>query len=145
MLHGPMLHPELIGALGRAGHGSRILIGDGNYPSMNGVNPAAERVYLNLAPGLLTVSQILDVVKETIPIEEVALMVPADDAVGVERPESIPAHDEYRATMAGTPFAEIKRWDFYEVAKSSDVTVFIQSADQRLYANVLLTVGVRVD
>ena len=50
MLHGPMLHPELIGALGRAGHGSRILIGDGNYPSMNGVNPAAERVYLNLAP-----------------------------------------------------------------------------------------------
>ena len=83
MLHGPMLHPELIGALGRAGHGSRILIGDGNYPSMNGVNPAAERVYLNLAPGLLTVSQILDVVKETIPIEQVALMVPAEDAVGI--------------------------------------------------------------
>ncbi|HMQ66632.1 MAG TPA: RbsD/FucU domain-containing protein [Arachnia sp.] len=38
----------------------------------------------------------------------------------------------------------MKRWDFYEVAKSGDVTVFIQSADQRLYANVLLTVGVRV-
>lgn len=143
MLYGPMLHPELLGALGRAGHGGRILIGDGNYPSTNGVNPAAERIYLNLAPGLLTVSQILQVVKETIPIEEVALMVPADDAVGVERPSTIPAHDEYRATLAGTPFVEIKRFDFYAVAKSSDVTVFIQSADQRLYANVLLTVGVR--
>ena len=145
MLFGPLIHPELLDALGRAGHGSKILITDGNYPHQTGAPAAARRIYLNLAPGLLTVSQILDVVKETIPIEEVALMVPADDAVGVERPESIPAHDEYRATMAGTPFAEIKRWDFYEVAKSSDVTVFIQSADQRLYANVLLTVGVRVD
>ena len=29
-------------------------------------------------------------------------------------------------------------------AYAIDVTVFIQSADQRLYANVLLTVGVRV-
>ena len=143
MLHGPMLHPELIGALGRAGHSSKILIGDGNYPSMNGVNPAAERVYLNLAPGLLTVSQILDVVKETIPVEEVSIMVPAADATGIERPDSIPAHDEYRATMAGVPFTEIPRWDFYELAKSSDVTVYIASGDQRLYANVMLTVGVR--
>lgn len=143
MLYGPMLHPQLLGALGRAGHGGRVLIGDGNYPSMNGVNPSAERIYLNLAPGLLTVSQILDVVKETIPVEEVCIMVPADDAVGVERPETIPAHDEYRETMHGVPFTEIKRWEFYEVAKRSDVTVFIQSADQRLYANVMLTLGVR--
>lgn len=143
MLYGPMLHPQLLGALGRAGHGGRVLIGDANYPSMNGVNPSAERIYLNLAPGLLTVSQILDVVKETIPVEEVCIMVPADDAVGVERPETIPAHDEYRETMNGVPFTEIKRWEFYEVAKRSDVTVFIQSADQRLYANVMLTLGVR--
>ena len=28
MLNGPMLHPELIGALGRAGHSSKILIGE---------------------------------------------------------------------------------------------------------------------
>ncbi|WP_331715560.1 RbsD/FucU domain-containing protein [Tessaracoccus coleopterorum] len=88
-------------------------------------------------------SQILEVIKETIPIEQVAIMVPADDATGVERPDSIPAHDEYRATMAGTPFVEIKRWDFYEAAKSSDVTVYVMSGDQRLYANVMLTVGVR--
>lgn len=143
MLYGPMLHPELLGALGRAGHGGKILITDGNYPSVSGTNPSAERIYLNLAPGLLTVSQILAVVKETIPIEAVGIMVPAADAVGIERPDSIPAHDEYRATMTGVPFIEIPRFDFYDVAKSSDVTVVIQSADQRLYANVLLTVGVR--
>lgn len=143
MLYGPMIHPELLGALGRAGHGGKILITDGNYPSVSGTNPDAEIIYLNLAPGLLTVSQILDVVKRTIPVEQVALMVPAADATGIERPDSIPAHDEYRATMAGIPFAEIPRWDFYDVAKTSDVSVVIVSADQRLYANVLLTVGVR--
>lgn len=143
MLYGPMLHPGLLGALGRAGHGGKILITDGNYPAVSGTNPAAERVYLNLAPGLLTVSQILDVVKETIPVEEVAIMVPAADAKGVERPDSIPAHDEYRATMAGVPFVEVPRWDFYDLAKTSDVSVVVVSADQRLYANVLLTVGVR--
>ena len=143
MLYGPMTHPQLLGALGRAGHGGRILIGDGNYPSMNGVNPAAERVYLNLAPGLLTVSQILDVIKETIPIEQVAIMVPAADAKGVERPDSIPAHDEYRAALPGIEVVEIPRWDFYDVAKSDDVSVVIVSADQRLYANLILTVGVR--
>lgn len=143
MLYGPMLHPELLGALGRAGHGGKILITDGNYPSVSGTNPSAERIYLNLAPGLLDVSQILEVVKQTIPIEQVAIMVPAADATGIERPDSIPAHDEYRATMAGVPFVEIPRWNFYDEAKTSDVSVVIVSADQRLYANVLLTVGVR--
>lgn len=143
MLYGPMIHPELLGALGRAGHGGKILITDGNYPSVSGTNPDAEIIYLNLAPGLLTVSQILDVVKRTIPVEQVALMVPAADATGIERPDSIPAHDEYRETMAGIDFVEIPRWDFYDVAKTSDVSVVVVSADQRLYANVLLTVGVR--
>lgn len=143
MLYGPMIHPELLGALGRAGHGGKILITDGNYPSISGTNPAAEVIYLNLAPGLLNVSQILDVVKATIPIEEVALMVPAADAVGIERPDHIPAHDEYRAAMPGVPISELRRFDFYDEAKSSDVSVVIVSADQRLYANVLLTVGVR--
>ena len=138
-----MTHPELLGALGRAGHGGKILITDGNYPAVSGTNPDAEIIYLNLAPGLLTVSQILDVIKRTIPIEEIGLMVPAADAVGIERPDSIPAHDEYRAALPGIAVQEIARFDFYEVAKGSDVSVVVVSADQRLYANILLTVGVR--
>lgn len=143
MLYGPMLHPGLIGALGRAGHGGKVLITDGNYPGVTGTHPDAERIYLNLAPGLLTVTQVLDVVKQTIPIEQLGLMVPASDAKGIELPESIPAHDEYRAALPGVPVAMIPRWDFYDVAKTSDVGVVVVTADQRLYANVLLTVGVR--
>ena len=143
MLYGPMTHPQLLGALGRAGHSSKVLITDGNYPAATGAPASAERIYLNLAPGLLTASDILEVLKRTIPIEQAGIMVPAPDATPAERPESIPAHDEYRAALPGIEVVEIPRWDFYDVAKSDDVSVVIVSADQRLYANLILTVGVR--
>ena len=32
MLRYQLLHPEILAALGGAGHGSQILIADGNYP-----------------------------------------------------------------------------------------------------------------
>ena len=51
MLRGELLHPEILFALGGAGHGSQILITDGNYPHVTKTNPDAERVYLNLANG----------------------------------------------------------------------------------------------
>lgn len=143
MLLSPMIHPELLAALARSGHSSKVLITDGNYPAANGAPARAERIYLNLAPGLLDVSQILEVVKQTVPIERAGFMVPAADAVGIEKPDTIPAHDEYRAALPGVEFDEIPRWDFYEAAASNDVTVVIVSADQRLYANLLLTIGVR--
>ena len=94
-------------------------------------------------PGLLDVTRILEVLKRTVPIERAGLMVPAADAVGIEAPDVMPAHDEYRAALPGVAFDEIPRWDFYDAAKAEDVTVVIVSADQRLYANLLLTIGVR--
>ncbi|MBB1482658.1 RbsD or FucU transport [Tessaracoccus sp. MC1865] len=143
MLNGPMIHPELLNALGRAGHGSKILITDGNYPHETGANPRARRIYLNLAPGLLNVSQILDVLKQAVPIEQAGIMVPAADAPPELRPEKIDAHDEYKAALPGVEFVEIPRWDFYDEAKKDDVGIVIASGEQRIYANLLLTIGVR--
>ena len=94
-------------------------------------------------PGLLDVTRILEVLKRTVPIERAGLMVPAPGAVGIEVPDVIPAHDEYRAALPGVAFDEIPRCDFYDAAKAEDVTVVIVSADQRLYAHLLLTIGVR--
>lgn len=144
MLYGPMTHPQpLLGALGRAGHSSKVLITDGNYPAATGAPASAERIYLNLAPGLLTVSDILEVLKRTIPIEQAGIMVPAPDAPPELRPDKIEAHDEYKAALPDVEFVEISRWDFYDEAKKDDVGIVIASGEQRIYANLLLTIGVR--
>lgn len=143
MLRGPLIHPELLDALGRAGHGSKILITDGNYPHETGAPARARRIYLNLAPGLLDVGQILDVLKQAVPIEQAGIMTPAPDAPPELKPDRIEAHDEYKAALPGVDFVEISRWDFYDEAKSEDVGIVIASGEQRIYANLLLTIGVR--
>jgi len=135
-----MTHPELLRAIGRAGHGAKILLADGNYPHSVWVSPRAERIALNLAPGLLTVDDVLGVLKQTIPIEAAAIMVPSP---GPDAPTHIPAHDGYRAQLPGIPFTEVPRFDFYAEAKSDDVCCVVATGDQRLYANLLLTIGVR--
>ncbi len=45
--------------------------------------------------------------------------------------------------MPDVPFTEISRWDFYDAARADEVRIEIATGDQRLYANLLLTIGVR--
>ncbi len=60
--------------LARAGHHSRILIADGNYPASTKKGPAAEVVCLNLSPGVVTVAQVLRAVVSAVPIDQVNTM-----------------------------------------------------------------------
>ena len=76
MLKYNLLHPEILEALGTAGHGAKVLIADGNYPLITRSNPDARRVYLNLAPGLVTVTDVLKVIAQAIPIEAAEVMGP---------------------------------------------------------------------
>ena len=50
MLRTKLIHPELLAALGSAGHGAKVLIADGNYPVGTKAPPHAARIYLNLPP-----------------------------------------------------------------------------------------------
>lgn len=143
MLLGPMTHPELLGALGRAGHGAKVLISDGNYPHSSGAPASAQRVWLNLAPGILTVTQVLEVLAHTVPIEAAEVMVPAADALPEHRMEHIPAHDDYRAALPSITVTELERFDFYAAARADDVVLVIATGDQRFYANLLVTIGTR--
>ena len=59
MLNGKLIHPQILSVLGKAGHGATILIADGNYPFVTSGGPHAEHVYLNLAPGMLTATDVL--------------------------------------------------------------------------------------
>jgi L-fucose mutarotase len=140
-----LLHPGLAGALAAAGHGSRVLLADANYPHSTGVSPGAERVHLNLRPGLLTVDQVLEVLVDAVPLESAAVMVPGGvhgDVIGAGEP--IPAHGGYRALLGdGVSWQELDRFAFYDAARSDDVALLVATGDQRVYANLLLTIGVR--
>lgn len=139
MINGPMIHPPLLRALAGAGHGAKILIADSNYPHETLANPRSTVVFLNLAPGLINATDVLEVVKATVPIEAAAIMVPAPDAGQVD----VPIHDEFRAALPEVPFTEVSRWDYYDEAKADNVAVVIATGEARIYANILLTIGVR--
>lgn len=138
MLKGPLTHPALIGALAAAGHGSKVLIADGNYPHSTGAREGAVRIHLNLRPGLPTVDDVLEVLVQTIPIEAAAVMVPGGG-------EKVSAHEGFRLALAeGVAWTELGRLEFYEACRTHDVAIVIATGEQRIYANLLLTVGVLV-
>lgn len=138
MLKTSLIHPDILRALGRAGHGSQLLIADGNYPAGTTLGPNAELVSLNLAPGIVTATQALAAVASAVPIEVAAVM-----AAPAGRP---PIWSEFAAILAGAGFTgdlqQIERFAFYRAARGPDVALTIATAEQRIYANVLLTIGV---
>jgi L-fucose mutarotase len=132
-----LTHPVLLRALAESGHGSQVLIADGNYPHNTGAAASAVRVPLNLRPGLLTVDQILEVLIESVPIETAAVMATADGTTSE-------AARGYKDVLGpGVPFTMHERFAFYQAARQLDVAVVIASGDVRPYANLLLTIGVR--
>ena len=146
MLKSELIHPEILSIVAQAGHSSKILIADGNYPASSAIGPGAKLVSLNLAPGLVSVSQVLKVLLSAVPVEAVNTMgMPDDDPYKLD--EDPAAWNEYRRILseAGSniELQPIERWDFYDAVASRDHILTIQTGDQALWANLLLTVGVR--
>src|SRR5919202_5042136 len=111
MLKFQLLHPEILAALGAAGHGSEVLIADGNYPFSTRANPNARRVYLNLAPGLVNATEVLRVLVGAIPIEAAEVMVPESG----EEPEIF---QEFRVLLPRElQMKALGRFEFYEAAR----------------------------
>lgn len=146
MLKTTLLHPDILRVIARAGHHAKILIADGNYPASTKRGPQAELVCLNLSPGLVTVAQVLSALLTTVPIDQVNTMgIPPDDPYAQEGEP--PVWNEYRRVIsqAGAALAlePVLKWDFYQQVESPDHVLTIQTADQALWANVLLTIGCR--
>lgn len=135
MLKTRLLHPGILAALGEAGHGAQVLIADGNYPLLTRSSGDARRVYLNLAPGLVTVTDVLKVLVDTIPIEAAQVMVP-------DSGEEPAIFAEFRELLPDIPLEAIGRFAFYDAARGPDVALAISTGEQRIYANLLLTIGV---
>ena len=135
MLKTRLLHPGILQALGEAGHGARVLIADGNYPLRTRSNEHAHRVFLNLAPGLVTVTDVLQTLVEAIPIEAAHVMAPDDG-------DEPAIFADFRTLMPGVALQPLGRFPFYDAARGPDLALAIATGEQRLYANLLLTIGV---
>jgi L-fucose mutarotase len=135
MLTYRLLHPEILRALGEAGHGAQVLIADGNYPVLTRTHPAAHRVYLNLAFDLVRVTDVLATLVDAIPIEAAHVMRP-------ESGEEPAIHGEFRVQLPGVELQPLGRFEFYELAKGPDLALAVATGERRVYANILLTIGV---
>lgn len=148
MLRHQLIHPRINEILGRAGHHATLLIADGNYPASSKKGPNAEVVCLNLMPGVVNCTQVLQAVLSAIPIERVNTM--GYETTGpYALSEDPPVWAEYRKVLGASayklPLEPIDKWAFYEAVTTPDHVLTIQTADQQRFANILLTVGVRMD
>jgi L-fucose mutarotase len=134
VLRSPLIHPPLLAALGAAGHGGRVLIADANYSHSTNAHPRAALIHLNLRPGLVTVDQVLEPIIAMVPIESATVMQPDDGST----PE---AFGRYRELLGGRPLQTMSRLDFYAACREPELAVCVATGDDRLYANVLLTIG----
>ncbi len=135
MLYTSLIHPPILKALAAAGHGSKVLIADGNYPLATHTHSGAEQVYLNLSPGLVTVTDILTAVLTAVPVEAAQVMQPSNGSEpGI--------FADFRRLLPELDLQGVQRFTFYDLAKQDDVALVIASGDQRLYTNILLTIGV---
>jgi L-fucose mutarotase len=148
MLKHRLIHPKINEVLGRAGHHGKILIADGNYPASSAIGPNAELVSLNLMPGVVTCTQVLQAVLSAIPIERANTMM-YERTGPYALSEDPPAWAEYRRELKASgsklELEPIEKWDFYKAVATPDHVLTIQTGDQQRFANLLLTIGVRMD
>lgn len=147
MLKHQLIHPKINEILGRAGHHSKVLIADGNYPAYSTLGPRAELVSLNLSPGLVSCTQVLEALLSAIPVETAnTMMYQTVGPYGLK--EDPPVWKMYRDVFAKNKLdlqiEPIEKWDFYKAVNTADHVLTIQTGDQHLWANLLLTMGVRM-
>lgn len=134
MLKGTLIHPELMAALSLCGHGDKILIADGNYP-LASRSGSAEKIYLGLKPGLPAVTDVLEALRSVISIEKAEVMDPADGTTP-------PVFEEFTAMLNDMPLEPLGRYEFYDACGEPAVRLAISTGETRVFANLLITVGV---
>ncbi len=138
-----ILSPELLKVLCEMGHGDRLLIGDGNFPSQSSGKDSIV-IRMDGHGGC----EVLEAILELFPLDtyvekpvNLMAVIPGD-------PVETPIWEEYAAIIAAkeTRGAEvigtIERSKFYEEAKK--VYAVIATGESALYANVMLQKGVVV-
>lgn len=147
MLKHQLIHPGILESLASAGHHGKVLIADGNYPASSKKGPNAKLISLNLMPGVVTCNQVLQAVLSAVPVEEINTMMYETEGQ-YALTEDPPVWSDYKKTIAdaklGLDLKPIDKWPFYDAVSTADHVLTIQTADQQRYANILLSIGVRM-
>lgn len=139
-----ILSPELLKVLCEMGHGDRLVLADGNFPSESvGKNGIVIRCDGHGVP------ELLDAILKVFPLDtyvehpvNLMAVMPGDN---VETPiwdtykEIIAKHDERGEKTVGN----IERFAFYDEARTAYAV--IATSEKALYANVMLQKGVVVE
>lgn len=128
------INPLISEMLAYVGHGDKILIADGNYP-LQASCEQAKCVYLGLRAGEPTVTAVLETLLSEINVEAAAVMMPEDGSRPV-------IFDEFEELLPAVELQGLGRWEFYEASGHPKVLLAISTGEKRVYANILLTVGV---
>lgn len=139
MLKIPLVHPEILASLAAAGHGAQVLIADGDYPALTTCGTNTRLVHLNLSPGVVNCTQVLEALLPILLVEGATVMdVPSG------QPEA-PIWDTYHQLLAANgynvPLQKLDRFPFYAAVAADNTALIIQTAELREYANILLTIG----
>ena len=132
MLTTKCIHPGIMKALSLCGHGSKVLIADGNYPLAE-KSGDAEKIYLGLTPGLPTVTDVLKAVHSVVEIEKAEVMVPGDGTT----PDIFSEFED----ALGLKLSGVGRFEYYDLCCQPDVVLAISTGEKRVFANILLTIG----
>jgi len=93
----------------------------------------------------MNVTDVLSGIANTVPIELAEVMEPARTGAYAMKNDP-PIFEDFRrlikARNAGLDLTKLERFAFYEAAGSKDVALTIATGEQRIYANILLTIGV---
>ena len=147
MLHSKLIHPDILHILAQAGHHATILISDGNYPASSKRGPRSQVVSLNLMPGVVTCNQVLEAILSASPIEAIRTMQ-TEKSGPYALDADPPVWSQYRKTICDAgldlDLMPVDKWEFYSAVATDDHVLTIQTADTQRYANILLSVGVRM-
>jgi len=137
MINGSLTHPDVLSALARAGHTSKVLIADGHFPSATALSPEVPRVFLNYAPGLLGVADVLGPLLQTIEVQD-AVAATYEDG---ERPA---IWDDYLRLLPGSiTLREVKGSELTTEFTDQELGLVILTGELRPASCIVLTLGLR--
>ena len=112
---------------------------------------APNSVALNLSPGVVDCLQVLEALVAAVPLEHAAVMeyaregphrLETDPPIWADFARALNPTEPGQTSASPIELERVERFEFYRQAAGGDVALTIATGEQRIYANLLLRIGV---